>query len=754
MTYGIRTNVTKVGTDFLSFSFLFPFFFLSFSFLFPFFFLFSFCFHSVPIVAMWHLPSFRYHFCRGRKIPTNGRPVNCVVAAAWTLLTKIDIKASPVYGCSPPHYASALQLKQKQKQQVLFHHNPSSAAAAAALSPGKALDLFLHGGDEVDNDLTNLHQNLDNLDLSHLDPGHILQYILRSTHCACTGTTKAAAGDPHTHCNCFEPPHVNPLVPVSGHGFGANTNVEPKYPEDQEPGRRECVGHSVFHIDIVEKRTCHTCGATDHPSESTCVNRYLNFVHRVNAERIVQQHTLMSVDHKNHSSSSSSSSNNNNNFARGRHAIQLDQVLHRIIDVHWIRACPKKPLCELCMGRVATSSCLTCDTKYVSDEYFNTRNRAREKTKRMRAEGKEDSEGSGRSGGNNGEVDGDGGGGPGSFVVENGLVISNDHHSAELLEHYERNLAERHAVSLCFQCDRHLHRMSTKFGLHTFQGEELPNKDFRGKYIHCSSCQSDASDTTGGNKKSSSSLHNHDNILQKMYKTDGPIATTESFESETGYRTNKVEKQLYLCERCYDMGLFPPLTKRHQFTEEHENSNYRKILKKKLMAEYLKSAQQLKNKQEQTLVAYDVELDKLRRKVQDLQREGEMNSNSLSKSRMHQQQNQVENLTSKVYSMEEKKMKQVQHYAEQKSRRMGKVKRRVNRKLNAMLKSRRNIMSLTAGNDNTAVFQQRCLRWRLTLFCSLLPLPLLPLLPLVFDLFRPLRPLVSSPLFFTPRPCS
>ena len=76
--------------------------------------------------------------------------------------------------------------------------------------------------------------------------------------------------------------------------------------------------------------------------------------------------------------------------------------------------------------------------------------------------------------------------------------------------------------------------------------------------------------------------------MEKMYKTDGPVRTTETFESDTGYRTNHVDKQLYLCERCYDMGLFPPLTGRPQFTEEHENSQFRNLLKKRLMDDYVK----------------------------------------------------------------------------------------------------------------------------------------------------------------------
>ena len=85
--------------------------------------------------------------------------------------------------------------------------------------------------------------------------------------------------------------------------------------------------------------------------------------------------------------------------------------------------------------------------------------------------------------------------------ADTGLIISTDPQSSELLEHYERNVAERNAVSLCYQCDRHLHRMSTKLGIHRFQGERLPTKDHRGKLIHCSSCQSDNGSQTTSNMR-------------------------------------------------------------------------------------------------------------------------------------------------------------------------------------------------------------------------------------------------------------
>ena len=150
------------------------------------------------------------------------------------------------------------------------------------------------------------------------------------------------------------------------------------HPEDTEPGRRECIGHSVFHIEISERRTCKHCNVSDHRGRHSDDN-YLNFVHRVNVERIVQQHGMMSVEQINAKRNSNSNGNGEGEGggygvqqmssigqrSSNKHNVSLDQVLRRIIDVHWLRACPEKPLCELCMGRVATTTCKTCDSKSV-----------------------------------------------------------------------------------------------------------------------------------------------------------------------------------------------------------------------------------------------------------------------------------------------------------------------------------------------------------------------------------------------------
>ena len=59
----------------------------------------------------------------------------------------------------------------------------------------------------------------------------------------------------------------------------------------------------------------------------------MNFVHRVNVERILQQHGMMSVERVQMNDGSSSRNTNKTNKK-----VTLDRVLRRVIDVHWLRA--------------------------------------------------------------------------------------------------------------------------------------------------------------------------------------------------------------------------------------------------------------------------------------------------------------------------------------------------------------------------------------------------------------------------------
>ena len=443
----------------------------------------------------------------------------------------------------------------------------------------KRLSTYL-GSTELNTDLTNLHQNLDNISLSQLDPGHIITNLLQATHSATTGTI--VREDPRSRCSCYEPPHSGTVAQsAAAKGTGAasleagaaaaeSTSVEfaraaglllpgqTGVRVSDVPGRRMCLGHSVFHIDVEESRTCLTCGATDYASQAAHpeVPHYMSFVHRVNMSQLRRVHGILSVgsyasgnpnEIKVGSVSKSFSATNNKDTDK----IRFDDVLRGIIDRHWLRPCPRSPLCELCLGRLATTGCVSCDPDKLKDEFPEQSRKVKQQVW-----GKNDQ--LGRVGG------------------------------SDLIAQYQRDLAHRFAVSLCFQCDRHIHRASTKLGINSFQGSNMSTVDAAGNPVRCSSCYTDGHG--GGGTPMSDA--NGDADMQRMYQTTGPVKTIETFSQtssqskKTLHQSQQVEKQLYLCERCFEMNLFPPLTNRSMFCEKLENRKFVTLLQQQLNEDF------------------------------------------------------------------------------------------------------------------------------------------------------------------------
>ena len=80
--------------------------------------------------------------------------------------------------------------------------------------------------------------------------------------------------------------------------------------------------------------------------------------------------------------------------------------------------------------------------------------------------------------------------------------------------------------------------------------------------------------------------------MQRMYQTTGPVKTIEIFSQtssqnkKASHQSQRVEKQLYLCERCFDMNLFPPLTNRAMFCEKLENRKFVTMLQQQLNEDF------------------------------------------------------------------------------------------------------------------------------------------------------------------------
>ena len=83
-----------------------------------------------------------------------------------------------------------------------------------------------------------------------------------------------------------------------------------------------------------------------------------------------------------------------------------------------------------------------------------------------------------------------------------------------------------------------------------------------------------------------------DTGMLRMYQTMGPVKTIETFSQTSSqnkkavHQSQQVEKQLYLCERCFDMNLFPPLTNRNMFCEKLENRKFISMLREQLNEDF------------------------------------------------------------------------------------------------------------------------------------------------------------------------
>ena len=605
------------------------------------------------IRSLWHLPAFRYHFIRGRPVPTVGSPKKCIVKAMHVLTQKFDSHLTSIFGDDimrgdgvqwrtsgastsqakdPTELELSIYGQERQKDpdsesddngnELIHGHNLISddendsdgeevddgvkqmrkylatikgeemekrrnarakqmkLASWRMLSPFQrrrktAVKRFLTymQSAELDIDLTNLHQNLDNISLSNLDPGRILSTFLQACHSAVTGTV--VREDPRSRCSCYEPQHSGAVAQsIAARGAGGASLEAGSVASDSNhfefarkagfmlPGqtgvrvsdkasRRECLGHSTFHIDVDEVRTCRTCGATDDASQTVNseVPHYMSFVHHVDVAQLMRVHGILSIEPKTvrNSQYTKFESRNHTNLA---HKLRFHDILRGIIDRHWLRPCPRSPLCELCMCRLATTCCLSCDPKKMKDEFP-------EQSRKMRQE----------------------------EPITDGSRLQN---GSDLIDQYDRELAHRVAVSLCYQCERHMHKTTTKVGINAFQGSTMSTVDAAGNPVKCSSCHTDG---IGGGNNPLSEAEGSTGMI-RMYQTTGPVKTMEVIsQSQTSSKKNlhlshEVEKQLFLCERCYDMNLVPPLTNRNMFVEKLESRKFVTLLQEQLNSEF------------------------------------------------------------------------------------------------------------------------------------------------------------------------
>ena len=119
---------------------------------------------------------------------------------------------------------------------------------------------------------------------------------------------------------------------------------------------------------------------------------------------------------------------------------------------------------------------------------------------------------------------------------------------------------------LCILCDKEIHSIAHRLGVSTLQ--EFQYQDDRSDAVvkQCNSCK----DTQ--------------RFDSAFYSTDGPVQTLVS--SEHG-KTIPAIKQLFICQRCYELSMFPPMTNKNMYHELKESKHFTDILNQSLKRELI-----------------------------------------------------------------------------------------------------------------------------------------------------------------------
>ena len=119
---------------------------------------------------------------------------------------------------------------------------------------------------------------------------------------------------------------------------------------------------------------------------------------------------------------------------------------------------------------------------------------------------------------------------------------------------------------LCILCEKEIHSIAHRLGVSTLQ--EFQYQDERSNAIvrQCNSCQ----DTQ--------------RFDSPFYSTDGPVQTLVS--SEHG-KTVPAIKQLFICQRCYELSMLPPMTNKNMYHELKESKHFIDILNQSLRRELI-----------------------------------------------------------------------------------------------------------------------------------------------------------------------
>ena len=124
----------------------------------------------------------------------------------------------------------------------------------------------------------------------------------------------------------------------------------------------------------------------------------------------------------------------------------------------------------------------------------------------------------------------------------------------------------RVGLCLCIQCDKSIHSVAHRLGVSTLQEFQYQ----------------DVSDHSVVVAKKCDSCHDSQRFDSPFFATNGPVQTLET--GDLG-KTISTIKPLFICKRCYDLALCPPMTTKSMFYEMKESKHFTEILHQSLKKE-------------------------------------------------------------------------------------------------------------------------------------------------------------------------
>ena len=428
------------------------------------------------IISFYHLKAARLNFTTGTRCNTFGSPANCLTSAFECILRKYHSFATKID-------------EAKEKLDALRYMEDRKPLFDDFHAKVHDLQTYLKSM-ELDNDLVYLHGNLRHISMGDLEPATVLDYFLKNCHSVSTRST--SIHDFRCLCGTGGESSVG-YNPVGSSLISSSSTTK------RISSARRCLAHNVFHLDISERRTCHTCLEVENHAQliDSKPVRNLNFLFHLNISFVREAQSTLYIK--------KAKSNSRIDRAGG---VSFNECLRYICKHKWRSHCPCVPECEIC-GLAASVECFSCTEASIRQAHEQ--------------------------------------------CIREGKHVRLTEIKSEPPSIRGAKGRNRVSICLCLQCEKKCHSISNRLGMSAVEPppSEQTSGDRDGKIcVNCGTGQS---------------------FNSRFYVSNGPIKTLVG--SENG-ETKIVAKEMFICQRCDELGLHPPMTTRSMFSEIKESKRF------------------------------------------------------------------------------------------------------------------------------------------------------------------------------------